>query len=400
MKRWRSAQFIGIGAGVLFLAPAIAVAEVTLATSAYTQYEYESNVFYLAPGGTVLGDVHPDPSDSVLTAGGKITVTDLWQQQKAYLSLQGSHLHYDHFTQLNHSDYNLDGAWVWKLGRDWDGQLEVTRLRAEVPFTYLVSSQLFLQTEQRETASANLQFNSDWRIEGIGYTRQADLPQQQAPDLRLSETSGQLALKFTGISRTTAGLMAAYVTGNYDNTGLLSTVAGFSPTYHQTTVGLTSTYNVSGLTSLQGQIGYTRRVTPVQAADESGVTGELHYKRALTPKTSVEVDLSRQLQSYLTGVGSELDSKANLQIHWEITYKIAVTALYAYIYRQLPNQGFEPGTNRLDHLQSTTLQLDYLVRRWLSLKPYARYEARTSNYPDGNFTGSAIGLNVTVQWQK
>lgn len=399
MKPRASALFTALGAGALFLAPAIAVAEVTLETSAYTQYEYDSNVFYLSPGA-LAPDGRPEPSDSVLTAGGKFRVAESWQQQQVYLSLQGSDVRYDHFTQLDYTAYNLDGGWVWKLGPDWDGRLEVTRLRAEVPFTYLVSTQLFLQTEQRETANANLQFSPDWRIEGIGYTRQVGLPQQAAPDLQLTESSGQVALKYTGISRTTAGVMASYVTGDYDNTGLLNTVVGFAPKYHQTTVGLTSTYNVSGLSSLLGQIGYTRRVTPNPVADDSGVTGDLHYKRALTAKTSIDLDLSRELQSYITGVGSELDSIANLAIRWEATYKIVVAALYAYTYRQLPNQGFVPGTNRLDHLGSTTLQVDYLVRKWLTIRPYVRYETRSSNFPDGDFTGAAIGLNFTVQWQK
>src|SRR5258707_7595815 len=399
-KRWEFARFMGIGAGVLFLAPAIAVAEVALETSAYAQYEYDSNVFYLAPGVTFPGDSRSDPSDTVLTAGGKFVVADLWQQQKVYLSVQGSDVRYDRFTQLDHSDYNLDGAWIWTLGGNWDGQLQVTRLRAEVPFTYLVSSQLFLQTEQRETASANFRFNSDWRIEGIGYTRQLDLPQLLAPNLQLTESSGQVTLKYTGISRTTAGAMAAYATGNYDNTGLLSSVAGFAPKYHQTTFGLISTYSVSGLTSLEGQLGYTRRVTPNPAADESGVTGDLHYKRSLTAKTSIDLEFSRQLLSYISGVGSELDSIANLQVRWEATYKVAVMAWYTYIYRQLPNQGFVAGTNRLDHLQSTTLLVDYTVRPWLSLRPYVRYETRSSNYPDGDFTGAAIGLNFTVQWRR
>lgn len=400
IERRASARFIAIGACGLFLAPVITVAEVTLDTSAYAQYEHDSNVFYLAPGVTVPGASQADPSDSVFTAGGKFMVSELWQLQKLFLSLQGSDVRYDRFVQLDHIDYNVDGGWVWKLGRDWDGRFEVTRLRSEVPFTYLVSSQLFLQTEQRETAAVNLQFSSDWRIESTAFTRQVDLPQQLAPELQLTETSGQVEFKYTGISRTTAGVMAAYFAGNYDNPGFLSQVVGFSPSYHQTTVGLTSTYAVSGLSSLQGQIGYTRRVTPNPAADDSGVTGDLHYKRALTAKTSIDLDFSRALQSYLTGVGSELDSIANLQIRWEATYKIAVAVLYAYTYRQLPNQGFVPGTDRLDHLQSTTLQMEYLVRPWLSLKPYARYETRSSNFLDSNFTGSAIGLDFTVQWKK
>src|SRR5258707_8621159 len=364
---------MSIGAGVLLLAPAIAVAEVALETSAFAQYEYYSNVFYLAPGVTSPGDPHSDPSDTFLTAGGKFVVADLWQQQKVYLSLQGSDVRYNRFTQLDHSDYNVDGGWIWALGGNWDGQLQVTRLRSQVPFTYLVSTQLFLQTEQRETASANFRFNSDWRIEGIGYTRQVDLPQLQAPNLRLTESSGQVALKYTGISRTTAGVLAAYGTGNYDNTGLLSALAGFPPTYHQTTFGLISTYSVSGLTSLQGQLGYTRRVTPNPAADQSGVTGDLHYTRALTAKTSIDLEFSRQLQSYIAGVGSELDSKVNLQARWEATYKIAVLAGYTFIYRQLPNQGFVAGTNRLHHLQSANLEVDYTVRPWLALKPNVRY---------------------------
>ena len=56
----------------------------------------------------------------------------------------------------------------------------------------------------------------------------------------------------------------------------------------------------------------------------AGVTGDLNYKRALTAKTTLGLDLSRQILAYITNTGSVISSVANVRANWQATYKIAV----------------------------------------------------------------------------
>ena len=80
----------------------------------------------------------------------------------------GTEYHYDRFTELNHSEYTLDGAWNWKLGRALDGLLEVTRVRSMVSLYNLIQAGLALRGAQTGTvpiANAALPTNAGEAVE-------------------------------------------------------------------------------------------------------------------------------------------------------------------------------------------------------------------------------------------
>src|ERR1700722_2833537 len=176
-------------------APGSAFAQLALTTAANTQYEYNTNVFDQQRGFPLQGLTTSGLSDSLIAYGGKLDATYLWSQQQFRAVILGTEYHYDRFTELNHSEYTLDGAWNWKLGRALDGLLEVTRVRSMVSLYNLIQAQLALQSEQRETGKIGLQVTPDWRTEASGYTRKVQEPLLGAPNLSLSETSGQGAVK-------------------------------------------------------------------------------------------------------------------------------------------------------------------------------------------------------------
>jgi hypothetical protein len=404
------------GAGVLGLAllPIRARAELTLATSAYGHWEYDSNVYALAPGVPIPGSNNLVHDDYYLAYGGTFVVDEIWQQQKFALNLQGEDFRYDRFSQLDHSEYTLAGSWAWHLLRDLSGTIEVRRQRSMVAFSNLIESPLVLETEQRETASAAYQVDPEWRIGGSGYTRTLDAPQPpQAPNLRLLESQGQAELDYTGLSRVVANVTASYLDGRFENPGTFQNIA--LPSYHQETVGAGATYKVTGLSTFLGQLGYTDRKSATGLNDISAVTGAFSYQRNLTGKTTMNLQLSRSVNSYIINSGSELDSNAGLILNWQATYKTGVNLNYFYTYRQLPDQGFLPDTDRLDHVQSIMLQINYVevegsiprnrpadqvAPGWLIIRPYVQYQTRTSNYPFGGFNSISYGLLFTLQLQR
>jgi hypothetical protein len=395
---------LALGGAMLLAAPMAALAELDIKVSGDTQFEYNSNVFdtqsgFTNPfGGTRSGD-------SFDAFGGKLDSSYLWSQQQFYLTIIGNEYHYNHFTQLDHDDFNLDGGWDWKIGRLLDGLIDVNRIRSMVSFYNLVGSSLVIQTEQRETGKASVQMTPDWRTEVTGFTRTVDQPQQTAPDLSLTESSGTLGIKYTGTAGITAGIAANYLKGSFDNTG--PTIV--APSYNQKSAALTATDEVNGQSTFRGNIGYSRRASDSGINTVSGVTGELDYRRALTGKTTAEVDLTRQINAYLTNDASEIDSIAALTVTWQATYRIGLALGYNYTYRQLPGQGntlvggaiVATDSERVDRLNQASLSLTYAPVPWVILKPYLSFQDRTSqNFIGGKFDSDVIGLLFTLQWQR
>jgi len=397
-------SLLAFGGAMLLAAPMAALAELDIKVSGDTQFEYNSNVFdtqsgFTNPfGGTRSGD-------SFDAFGGKLDSSYLWSQQQFYLTIIGNEYHYNHFTQLDHDDFNLDGGWDWKIGRLLDGLIDVNRIRSMVSFYNLVGSSLVIQTEQRETGKASVQMTPDWRTEVTGFTRTVDQPQQTAPDLSLTESSGTLGFKYTGTAGVTAGIAANYLKGSFDNTG--PTIV--APSYNQKSAALTATDEVNGQSTFRGNIGYSRRASDSGINTVSGVTGDLDYRRALTGKTTAEVDLTRQINAYLTNDASEIDSIAALTVTWQATYRIGLALGYNYTYRQLPGQGntlvggaiVATESERVDRLNQATLSLTYAPVPWVILKPYLSFQDRTSqNFIGGKFDSDVIGLLFTLQWQR
>ena len=386
--------------GVLIAALALqaswpCVAAVTYDASATARYEYNSNVFDLQGGYPVPGTTDYQRSDSLYTYGAGLDVNYLWDIQKFFATLSTANFRYDHFTQLDHNEYNLDGGWNWKLGRTLDGTLEVLRNHSMVAFTNVENAQFILQTEQRESAKIGYDFLPDWRVEGSGYYRTIDQATLDEPNLDLTESFGQVALKYIGLAGVTAGLSGGYSVGNYTGAN-----ADLNPSYRQTTVSLVGHYEPTGRSSFNGALGYSDRTSPSQLNEVSGFTGQLDYESQLTGKTSVQAQLSRLINSYIANVSSEIDTIAATNVRWQATYKLGVLAGYSWTYRDLPGQGNAPlGSNRVDRLQYGSIKLDYEPFLWLSIKPYVNLQTRSSNFVGGNFNSTAYGFYFTVQYQ-
>ncbi|MGO9993184.1 MAG: hypothetical protein ACLPTF_11825 [Steroidobacteraceae bacterium] len=368
-------------------------ADINWGTAATAKYEYNSNIFDLPTGYTAPGVTEAKRDDWYQAYGATLQVNDLWGPQKFYATLTGKDYLYDFFKYLNHTEYSLDVGLNWKSGGQLDGKFDVVRSRTMVAFADLTQTELSLQTEEKETAQIGYLFTPDWRIQGIGFYHTLSEPLVQAPNLQLTEGSGQLALQYLGRAGLVAGISGTYLKGSY-----VGGIASDYPDYTQSSLQFTATYQPTGTSTIVGEAGYSRRTSPSILNDSSGPTGKITYKNQLTPKTSVNVGLERVINTYITNGGSEFDTSAVAGVTWEATYKLSVNAGYTYTYRFLPNQGNFPGTNRLDHWQTFTLKLDYQPLRWLWIEPYANVQKRTSDFIGGAYDASVYGVQFSVLW--
>ncbi len=379
------------------------MAQFAIKTAVTSQFQYNSNVFDLENGFPIYGPNNqpiggPNEFRHADTFYAYSALADLnyqWSQQQFYLYANDTQYDYDHFTQLTHNEYNVDGGWNWKLGRLLDGTLDVYRNRSLVAFTNVIQSEISFQTEQRESAKVDFQFVPDWRLEGTAFYHTIDEPLYGTPNLVLYEESGTAALLYTARAGLTAGLSVNYLAGHF--TGAPQTL---DPAYQQTTEDLVATYKATGASTFKGELGYTRR-TSVNGIDNlSGPTGALDYKNQLTGKTSVDFRVDRQITSFIATTGSQIQTDASVNADWKATYKIDVQPGYTWTYLSMPGQGNTPAQTRIDHMQYATLTIDYEALRWLSIKPYANLLIRSSNLIGATFNANTIGVYLTVNWQE
>lgn len=336
--RWTCAPGLLFCAGLAVLVmPGRAHAQLAAKVSASAQFESNSNVFDLPTGSSPPGS-DGRRSDTSLGYGADFDLRYGWGRQTIYANASFNKYNYQHFSELNHTDYKIDTGLDWKLGSLLDGKVEATRSRSMVPFSDLSGSALQLSTltDQRESAEVGIKLNSEWRVLVSGFTSKDDQPVFAAPDLELTQNSGSAAIQYSGFGALTSGFAATYLSGDYQGTA--GTV---NPSFSQTTAALTADYKVKRAT-FDGSIGYSRRNSTTGTDSTSGLTGLFDLKYKLTPKTSFTVKIDRTINNYFLNSGSEIDTDAGATVDWQATYKLSVSLGYTFSYRFFPGRAMTP----------------------------------------------------------
>jgi hypothetical protein len=376
--------------------PIRARAQFTGKASATSQFESNSNVFDLASGVAPPGGNDSRRGDTFFAYGAELDGNYSLGRQELYATASTREYDYQRYTDLNHDDYRLDAGLNWKLGELLDGKFDVARSHSMVPFYDLSGSAptLSLVTEQKETAQFGVLLTSSWKVEASAYTSKSDQPVPEAPNLQLTQNSGTAAIEYLGITGLTSGLTAGYLSGDYSSA--TAATASTNPSFSQSTAGLLAKYKLSRVT-VEGEIGYSRRVSDTGTDNTSGVTGLLDFTDQLTPKTSFTAKIDRTINSYLLNAGSEIDTEAGASFNWQATYKLGVSPGYTFTYRNFPGQGNNPvGSDRVDIQEIATLNIDYRPQRWLLIRPYANVQTRRSTFIGGHYSSDIFGVSVTV----
>jgi hypothetical protein len=382
-----------VALSLLAAVPATSFGQLRVTTRADFQFQESSNVFDLSPGVLApTGNGDTTRGDSFEAYGAGLDTTYTVSRQTFSIDLDARQFHYNHFTELNHDDYRLTANWDWKLLSIFDGTISASRGREMVAFSNFIGTQLSLQTDQNEHASLNIRLTPVWRLETGGTSSRSDSPRPGLPDLSLQEDTVQAALKYLGQAHFSLGVGESYSTGTYegatDNT---------TSNYHQLAGQFLLSYT-SPRSAVNLNLGYTSRESTDAADQSSGFTGIMSYLYNLTPKTNIKLDLSRNINSYITNAGSEIDNLATVHLNWQATHKIQVQLNYSYDYAELPHQGFDDA-ERLDHYRIAELDIDYHISRLFEVRPYARYESRSSNTFGDEYGASVYGIYGYLRWQ-
>jgi hypothetical protein len=380
--------------GLLAL-PGVAGAQATANPYAGLAVEHDSNVFRVqdsaaaiaAAGEPLVGD-----TDEKAIVGS--TGQYLWGLQRLTGTLEGRREEFDRLTELDHYEYLIKAEFDWKLSSLFDGLVSLRQEHLMAQFANNQSNALELNTDRNVIERFNFYATPDWRLDAGANQHTLDAPLKFFPGYAEHEFGSHAALDYLGIANLTYGFDVDHLDGNYAH------AAGVGP-YSQNSADLHLTYNINGLTSLEGSAGYAKRDQSQLLGQIAGWTGRLAYDRQLTAKTSIQISGDRQIASYLAAGGGEIDTTGTFGVTWHATYKIGATASYGYTHSTFVGQAVPGSTaiGRRDHVPVAMANITYDVLRHLQLKAYFTKQNRDSNYEFFNYYDTIYGIQATAHWK-
>jgi hypothetical protein len=376
---------------------------------ATVEYTHNSNVFsrpndqppFALDGNTALGD-------SIRTYLAGLTADFDWGLYRLTLNGQGSYIDFDRFSILDHSESLFGGTFDWYVTSYIDGDLAYSQKRAMSPLADTLADTLQIQTDRIGNATVRLHLSPQWRLDLAPTWHQLDAPLEEFPDFGFRESGGSVTMNYLGISKLVAGLRGTYLDGSYHG------IVGATK-YNQAQGDLTAHYAVTGLSSFDGEVGYTRRRSSLanpdtgSAAGDVGqivgttdsVTGALSFHRQLSVKTGFTLRAFRTIDSYIAGANSQIGTGGEATLTWKPDTQFSVLLHY----RQ-EKQSIEGGVaisdfqERTDRTRVADLAVEYHVLHWLTLRPYAQREIRTSNVHEANYNTTFVGIDLTARFNE
>jgi len=381
-------------AWLLMILPRVGAAQALLDPYASVDVDHDTNVFRVqnsTVSDLLYGTRNPGDTDEKYTVG--MSGTYQWSLQKFSETLEVRRFDYDRFTDLDRYEYLANLELDWRLSRLIDGVLQYHDERVAASFANNDSFNLEIDTDRNATAKVNFELSPDWRLETGANDHVLHAPLQNYSGFVEHETGTHLGLTYLGFANLTYGLAVDHISGDYQD------APDVGP-YSQTAAVLKLHYLISGLTNLNGAVGYTRR-------DQTGVpnlsemTGDISYTRQLTGKTALVLDLARGVNGYLASGGLEVDTTGTVALTWKATYKLTVDARAGYTHSAFLGSVI-PGTTtegRLDHSPVAQLNIIYMALRQLEIKAFvvSQYRASTDQVYDYNDT--TYGIQALAHWR-
>lgn len=355
--------------------------------------ESDSNLFAVPAGAAVT-----DPqgvarlSDTVTTYRAGADFNYLFDLQRMYGTFEVRQLEYDHFTDLNHSEYLVNLGLAWVLTSRFDGIVDFRREKKIIAFADADLTQLEIQTDQILKGTFNVAMTPEWRLETQASLHTLDYPILQSPDFRLQEGLTGIGIKYVGIANLAYGIEGTHLDGNYEG------VAGAS-NYKQNTAQFAAKYTLRAVTRLSAALGYTDRTIQGTSTTVSGVTGLFGYDRQITGKTTVSLLFQRAINSYYTAGSSEIDTSGAASVSWQATPKIALAASYQRMRSQFEGETLVDylTVGRKDNSSFSSLELKYQPLRWLLVRPYIKRQVRESNAELFSYNDTQVGIELVAR---
>jgi exopolysaccharide biosynthesis operon protein EpsL len=380
--------------------------------SAGLSYGYNSNIYYLddrSTGGTLLRN--GQRGERTLGLQGGLDVDHYVSRQSFTLRSQATQTRHSTYDNLDYLAYNARATWNWVAGERWDGDagLELNQVASNLyDFANIDRSERNLRNQHLWFASAMLRMSPDWKLRGA--VRYSDVGNSLArfSTLNLQEWTYEAGSRF--YSKGTddfVGINLRVADGRLPNR-TVAAGATIDNAYRQYTLEGVVDYQLSGLTRLSGNLGYTsREYQQLSQRNFDGFTGRLSAVHTVSSKTSLNAAIFRQIGAWedLTA-NFVLTQGVSLTATQAISDKLAGQVGYSYRTRAFlgePNFVLTATPTREDSFNSLSLSLTWRPTRLSQVVGAVSRDTRSANDawaangfgPFNDF--SAFNVSVTGQ---
>jgi exopolysaccharide biosynthesis operon protein EpsL len=361
---------------------------VTLVPYLYGGVLYDSNLFRVADDEEAQARLGTTDTDDVISRAGtgvkaRVPVSLQVLRFDGWLE----HVDFDRFDQLDHNAADADAAWDWQAGRLWSGSLEGGYSRGLARFEELESVARDIKTSRDLAFDAGFRFLPDWELAAGSEVRRTD--HRRRDRLDRTQTTHFAALRYYSLAGTHVGLRGSRTEAEFDDPEVFDSGETLVNDYTETAYGLVLGWEGTSKSRLQARLGYTRRAHEQRPQrDFDGLTARAGYLWRASAKTSLQLDVWRELQSLEDEVTQFVEVRGlRLSPHWQAMPWLRIRGALAAERRQFDGASGtdSPNEGRGDDVRSASLGLDYELLRRLHFSVEAEVEERDSNVDDRDY---------------
>jgi len=380
---------------LLLSAPAQAGISDTIQPYVSAGYSYDDNLFRLPadyPGGPVS-----DRSKSTMVG---FSFERPVGRQDFSGAAKVTHVTFDRFSQLNYDGKDANAMWRWAAGNDVDGTLGGNYSQVLNSFSDFHSTERNLRIQHGAYLGGGWRFLARWRLYGKVSRDEYryDLVSQQF--LNRNVDAHELSLDYEASTRSTIGLLARRLKGNYTNP-LRQGAFLFDPDYTQDELKLKLSWQYDAMTQLQflgGRVRHTH--TFLTGNDSRGTNAQFTGNWQALPQLKLSATLSREFAPYEgSNFSYSLNQTRSLDALWMLANKVQLEATASSTRRDFTGQLLGTPLDETDHQRLSTLALTYVPRNNIQLSASV-YRDRRDGAPliSNSYHAKGAQLNAIVQF--
>lgn len=399
-----SARAILLAAACAASAPS-AMAAVDMSANVTVGGQYDTNARQLAsieapPPGA--GSVARDDASTYVTASVNAAVGG-GGPLRAGVRASYTHSESMRLETLDHDDYSFSAGVDWRPSQVFDVSLLATQDRLPLGLADVGGDETAPQVTQRYQGTIRLRPTPKWQLSLTPGWSEIKTSLPEADGFALREAGAAAAIEFLGAGRLVPGISATHMEAKYSG-------VENATRYKQQSLSGTLAYRLTEVTRFNLVLGQSWRTThlrepsmdPDALANEgrtSAFTGSLSAFRRLTAKTSMDVSVFRNFESYDAGVNLSIGTGFRAGVNWDATAKVSAALSATHTWSSIDNIDFGGvSVKRNDLVRTYSLGVNYRATRAVSFGTSVTRHIRRSELWSDQYNNTVVNLALTVSF--
>jgi len=367
---------------------------------------YEDNLFRLDSNESPLSNFGKSQKWDIINATTYgVRVNKPYSLQRFKFDISQTSYRYQNYNFLNFDGINYDIQWNWALTPFLKGNLVFGR--QELPNTFSdIGSINRLSTNTRTIKNNRFDFDwsayRNWHLIGaladlsvfIDNASNAD----QNLDFSFTQTSVSAGIRYEFSSGSMIDYMATNSNGQYQDS-FFSEALLRDKGYKEQRNDISLKWLLTGKSTITAKVGYLKRENDnFSQRDVDGFVGNFDYDWDVTGKTRLTFSMSSNLSPIQSSTDSYIrDNNMAFKPIWSVFPKVAVKGNIAFRRRIFEGNGPSISlVEREDKIRTTSVSLDWMPRRYLTLEMMLKRESRDTNIADFDYVSNSAMVSAVI----